>query len=443
MKPDPGFVGADSRNLPEINSFMVIDYVKHEERFNDPEVRNSKMSLSSRVCYGDSAIGYVSLRRQQSICTLKARVCPEHRVRNTPYTVTMLVNEEQKIINSVECEDCPAALGGCKHAIALLMWAHRRSEQKSATQVDCYWKKSALAKVGTPKQYIKATELFTNKNVAKATSTENYVEKHETFVKNVMECAKQKQLDSQISRHWFDLESRQIRCLSLHQLIINFLETGKNGALDFFSFAKNCISEELCEQAEIMTRNQSNEHLWFELRYGRITASKIYEAARCKTSDGSLVNEIIGASKVFESKEMKRGKELERKILLQVQKILGLRYRTCGFYLIPGHPVIGGSPDAVGDDFTLEVKAPATLKGYNRFLPEGSISAKCKAQMYLQMYCTKKKKGLFCVADPEFEKNKKVTTIWLFYDENFTMIIERAIQFWINNIFPRLLKSVQ
>ena len=43
-KVESGYVKADSGNLPKVNIFMVLDYVKNDERFNDPEVRNSKMN---------------------------------------------------------------------------------------------------------------------------------------------------------------------------------------------------------------------------------------------------------------------------------------------------------------------------------------------------------------------------------------------------------------
>ena len=42
-KVESGYVKADSGNLPKVNIFMVLDYVKNE-RFNDPEDRNSKMN---------------------------------------------------------------------------------------------------------------------------------------------------------------------------------------------------------------------------------------------------------------------------------------------------------------------------------------------------------------------------------------------------------------
>lgn len=72
--------------------------------------------------------------------------------------------------------------------------------------------------------------------------------------------------------------------LSLHQLLIDFCETEKSTADEFIEFASSQMSYELCQEAEIKTRDQSNNVLWYELRYGRITTSKIYEAAHCKTN---------------------------------------------------------------------------------------------------------------------------------------------------------------
>lgn len=66
---------------------------------------------SSRQNYRDSAIGYVCLKRENLFCTVKAKVCPEHRVRNKAYSVTLIINEETESIINVECHDC-AALSG-------------------------------------------------------------------------------------------------------------------------------------------------------------------------------------------------------------------------------------------------------------------------------------------------------------------------------------------
>lgn len=57
------------------------------------------------------------------------------------------------------CYDCTAALGGCKHQLALLGSMHRRSEDKTPTEKECYWKKSKLSKAGTTIKFILAKKI--------------------------------------------------------------------------------------------------------------------------------------------------------------------------------------------------------------------------------------------------------------------------------------------
>ena len=61
--------------------------------------------------YGDGAIGYVQLLRQNSICTVQAKICPEHRVRNKNYSAQVVINEDEETIIKAECQDCAASLG--------------------------------------------------------------------------------------------------------------------------------------------------------------------------------------------------------------------------------------------------------------------------------------------------------------------------------------------
>lgn len=80
----------------------------------EPLVLNVQNNFKYRACretYGDSAIGYVCLKRESSKCTVKARICPEHRVRSKSYSVTLIVDEEEEKVFSVECHDCAASLG--------------------------------------------------------------------------------------------------------------------------------------------------------------------------------------------------------------------------------------------------------------------------------------------------------------------------------------------
>ncbi|KAI8432624.1 hypothetical protein MSG28_013610 [Choristoneura fumiferana] len=44
-------------------------------------------------------------------------------------------------------------------------------------------------------------------------------------------------------------------------------------------------------------------------RQGRVTASKVYEVGHCSTPDGSLVEQILGGYKMYDTKAMKRGKK--------------------------------------------------------------------------------------------------------------------------------------
>ena len=101
----------------------------------------------------------MQLKRDGNLCTVKCKICPEHKVRSKLYAVTLIIDEEDDVICSVECHDCVASQGGCKHAMAFIMWVHRRSEEPSCTSTECYWKKSKLSQVGTSLKYITAKEM--------------------------------------------------------------------------------------------------------------------------------------------------------------------------------------------------------------------------------------------------------------------------------------------
>lgn len=64
---------------------------------------------------------------------------------------------------------------------------------------------------------------------------------------------------------------------------------------DFIIDIQNEMSEKAVAEAEKETRCQSENLLWYELRYARITASVLYRIAKCKSDGGYLVNLIIGA----------------------------------------------------------------------------------------------------------------------------------------------------
>ena len=271
------------------------------------------------------------------------------------------------------------------------MWVNRRTEEPTPTDVKCYWKKSTLAKITDPDKYVAAVDLFES-NKQKNSSvplSEIDPEKINTFFQNVCTIAKRKEIDSQLTRHLFDIDSH-MKVVSLHHLAIRFLEMNKSEADEFLEFVKKIIKDSTFEMVKKATRSQSDNPFWYECRYGRITGSLIHEAAHCQTSDGSLVKKIIGAAKIFQSKAMKRGKDLEKNVLLEVQKREKISCKPCGLFLLTSCPVIGASPDAIGSDFIVEIECPSSPENIKAYLSNGTISDKCKAQMYTQMLCTKK-----------------------------------------------------
>ncbi|XP_044728149.1 uncharacterized protein LOC123291793 [Chrysoperla carnea] len=104
-----GFVRAQSNNLSKINVLMVAQYFGNCESFTAAETRGVKAHRSQRDNYGDAAVGYVELKRQGDNCLVRGRICPEHRVRNTPYHVELKVNEKKEEVVEVSCKDCAAS----------------------------------------------------------------------------------------------------------------------------------------------------------------------------------------------------------------------------------------------------------------------------------------------------------------------------------------------
>lgn len=206
------------------------------------------------------------------------------------------------------------------------MWVHRRSEEPEPTATICYWKKSRLAQVGTNIKCIRTKEMKQPKIKYDFGSTDNFFGKVLDEMQNL-------QLNSQISRHSISLNI--CNKLSLHQLLIQFAETQGTSADDFLAFSKQTMSIEECTKVAQETKLQSESKLWMEMRYGRITASKIYEVAHCKTERGTLVEQIIGAAKIIETEAMQRGKELEKKVLNRLQQKLQVKLKESGLLLNP------------------------------------------------------------------------------------------------------------
>ena len=92
----------------------------------------------------------------------------------------------------------------------------------------------------------------------------------------------------------------------------------------FVSFCKSSISEDDCTRVEILTKDQKDSPLWHHVRFGRVTASRLFDVAHCRTVGGSVVESILGASKFTGTAATKGGLALEGEVLAQVEGLLGV-----------------------------------------------------------------------------------------------------------------------
>lgn len=135
----------------------------------------------------------------------------------------------------------------------------------------------------------------------------------------------------------------------------------------------------------------------------------------------------------------RRGLSLEPEILKVISARRHIKINQCGLYVNRQFPVFGASPDGITNKYVIEVKCPSKEKSILNYIKNGKIVPKCNAQMQLQMLFTKRRKGLFCVADHRFETTKDVTIIDVNFDSDLCDdLLRDAGLFWEKNIFPVL-----
>lgn len=363
---------------------------------------------------------------------MKGKICPEHKVRGKLYNVTLSVDEEERVVKSLECHDCVASLGGCKHAVAFLMWVHRRSEEPSCTSVECYWRKSTLSTVGGGVKFIKAKDVAVNPIKTPQVPTSSSVLKE--FLE---ESKKRGTRNCELLRYQPSHVPSNIECAAMHHLAL----AHKGKSCDQF-LEDIRITEDVIRAIEVQTRDQYKCNLWYELRYARITASTAYEVSRCKTVDGALMGRIMGG-KIPDTSAMQRGRLLEEKVKKEVERKLGLRFRRSGLILSKEHPMLAGSPDGTSTDAIMEIKCPTSEKTYEHYIKDGFPTYRYYAQMQVQMFLSGQKLCYYCVANTDFEKSHNIEILGVSYNENFiSQFIPILVEYWKTVVFPALAKSV-
>lgn len=227
------------------------------------------------------------------------------------------------------------------------------------------------------------------KEFGKETSSSVVDPDENNFLSELLDEGRKRKINCHLTRSTLNFTDN-FADLNLHRLALTFQGQGGVDFADFLNFAKQHMNADLCKQAEEATRSQSKCPLWFELRYARVTASKIHETSRCKSEAGTLVEGIIGAHKVKPSAGILRGQNLEKKVLRVVEQKLDVKFKECGLILMADHPIFGASPDALGTDYVVEVKCPISKKTMKNYINNSEITKKYKAQVQLQMLASGK-----------------------------------------------------
>ncbi|KAJ2951893.1 hypothetical protein O0L34_g4143 [Tuta absoluta] len=391
------------------------------------------MKKSGRDSYGDDAIGYVQVKRQGDICIVKCRITPEHRVRKKPFRCSLECNEKEDEVLCVTCDDCAASRGGCKHAIALLMWLHRRTEEPSPTDVKCYWKKSKLAGVGTTEKFIKAKDF--------GAQLQHVGDESKQFFEKLV--PKLYELNVECSLAQYVTEKQEVQKISMHYLICTFKQSAADRNVEnFIKFCRTEMTDSRCLLVKNATKDQDkSNNMWFEMRYGRITASKMHEASQCKTKDGALVETIFGALKFKDTAAIKGEKILENDVIKVVSEMKKLKIEQSGLYLNNDWPMLVASPNGLTNDCVIEIKCPYTDKTMRTYYDNGQLGKKYYAQIQAQMHMSARQKGLFCVANVDFESSKIVNIYEVQYDKDFCKtLFAKCELFWKNNVYDKLVE---
>ncbi|XP_056640622.1 uncharacterized protein LOC130447685 isoform X1 [Diorhabda sublineata] len=411
---------AISRNHNEDvkNEIEIEEHTVKEEE----DVRSNNNFELIRKSYGNVAIGYV-------------QVTAEHEGRKSPYHVTLTYHEKDSAVQSVNCDDCAASAGGCEQAIASLSWLHRRSEEPDSTSVKCSRLKSKLSSADTSVKYSKT------KDIAKKITSDEPTDG--SFLRAVVEESKKRSLNTQLGNYFYD-PSNAVQ-LSLHRLFHAFKSTGACIS-DFELFIKYCsdrMTSSACCEVSKLTTDRAGCPLWYELRYGRITASIAHQAARSEILNGCLVERILGAYNQVDSVARQRGRKFKALVFAELGRQTKIKFEKCGLLLDKDLPIFAASSDGLSDEYTLEIKCPANEKTFATYFTDGRPGNQYRAQLQMQMHFAKKNKAVFCIAYPDFEISKSIHVIYVDYDEKYCKVLfEKCSEFWQKSVYQKMCASV-
>ena len=269
-------------------------------------------------------------------------------------------------------------------------------------------------------------------------------ERHENFLAQVLDGAP-RGATGLIFQYESDTDA-DLKAICMDRMVREFIRDGGGDCGAFVDHCARKMDKELCQRVQIATKAQSACALWHSMRFGRVTASKVYTVAHCVTAVKPLVMAVMGATKLRDTAAMERGRRLEPAVLAKVGQVCQIRIKRCGIVLSQRCPMLGASPDGMTPDekIVVEVKCPTTEDSRRRYLlTDGNVAAKHVAQLQVLMALTGAETALFCVADPHFEESGKVSICTVQYDKVAAEeLISACVSFWSQHVFTELYASL-
>jgi hypothetical protein len=166
---------------------------------------------------------------------------------------------------------------------------------------------------------------------------------------------------------------------------------------------------------------QTANAAWVKARIGHLTASRMHDVMTVSKRDGKPLKkrddyliEVVGermtdiAQNHYVSEDMEHGLEYEEAAKIAYGQVKNCDVDPAGFILHPSIEFFGASPDAfIGADGLAEFKCPRTST-HIRWLKDGVVPEKHKAQMIAQIACTGRKWVDFCSFDPRIKTPQKI-----------------------------------
>ncbi|KAG5867717.1 hypothetical protein JTB14_018479 [Gonioctena quinquepunctata] len=129
---------------------------------------------------------------------------------------------EEKVLN-VFYKYCVAS-GYCKHALAFLMWVHRRSEEPSPTDITSYWMRPQLSAVGTSTKVITAADFSKTRGAYHPSTSASAT----TFMEQIVAIGLREKVPEQILQYASDVEQDKFNKLSMYKQLFQFHAQGRD-----------------------------------------------------------------------------------------------------------------------------------------------------------------------------------------------------------------------